>query len=63
MKDNLKKLKEQLGIYLEEIIGRSPMIVPSFVYINRDALDAQNETNDDDAIIGMTLEEQGGSED
>jgi hypothetical protein len=52
-------MKDQLGEYLEQIIGRSPMIVPSFVYINRDAMDLETSNQDDDSIIGMTLEEQG----
>lgn len=32
------------------------MIVPMFVYINRDAKD---DIAEEDAIVGMTLEEQG----
>jgi hypothetical protein len=36
------------------------MIIPMYVYINREALTTPVQTNDDEEIIGMTLEEQGG---
>jgi len=39
------------------------MIIPMYVYINREALTTSvQQSNDDEEIIGMTLEEQGGSE-
>jgi len=34
------------------------MIMPMFVYINKDSKD---DVSKDEAIIGMTLDEQGGS--
>jgi hypothetical protein len=34
------------------------MIIPMYVYINREALTTSAQTNDDEEIIGMTLEEQ-----
>ena len=34
------------------------MIIPMFVYINREALTTTEKSNDDEEIIGMTLEEQ-----
>lgn len=57
VKDNLKNIKEDLGNFIMKIIGRVPMIMPMFVYINRDQ--KEDETMQDDAIVGMTLEEQG----
>jgi len=57
-RDVLKRLKDDLGNYINNLIWRSPMIVPTFVYINRDAV--KNEwVDEDEAIVGMTLEEQG----
>ena len=38
------------------------MISPMYVYINREALATTEKQNDDEEIIGMTLEEQGGVE-
>lgn len=35
-KDVLKKIKEELGVYIEHLIWREPMIIPMFVYINRE---------------------------
>ena len=57
VRDNLRIIKDDLGGFINKIIGRTPMIVPSFVYINRDAKD---DIPEEDAIVGMTLEEQGG---
>jgi len=58
VKANLKLIKEDLWQYVQQIIGREPMIVPSFVYINRD--DVTNDVmSEEDAIVGMTLDEQG----
>jgi hypothetical protein len=36
IKENFKNLKEDLGILITKIIGRVPMIMPMFVYINKD---------------------------
>ena len=57
VKDNLKQLKESLGEFITQIIGRVPMIMPMFVYINKDAKD---DISKDEAIVGMTIDEQGG---
>ena len=62
VKDNLKQIKEDLWVYINKIIGRVPMIIPSFVYINREAVNPEEEIPEDEAIIGMTLEEQGHEE-
>ena len=59
VKDNLRIIRDELGEYITKIIGRVPMLMLMYVYINREAI--QNipvEANDE--IIGMTLEEQGG---
>lgn len=58
IKDNLKFIREELGEYITKIIGRVPMLMLMYVYINREAVqNIQVEPNDE--IIGMTLEEQG----
>ena len=58
IKDNLKSIREDLGEYITKIIGRIPMLMLMYVYINREAVqNIQVEPNDE--IIGMTLEEQG----
>jgi ribonuclease J len=59
----LRMIKDELGIFIEKNIGRVPMLMPMFVYINRDgATDGKSDTNaPDEAIVGMTLEEQGES--
>jgi mRNA degradation ribonuclease J1/J2 len=36
IKDNLRIIKEDLGNFITKIIGRVPMIMPMYVYINRD---------------------------
>ena len=58
IKDNLRQIKEDLGEFISKIIGRIPMIMPMFVYINRDPK-AVGDVSQDEAILGMTLEEQG----
>ena len=57
VKDNLKQMKEDLGDFIFKIIGRIPMLLPMYVYINREA---QNwgDLTPDEAVVGMTLEEQ-----
>ena len=62
IKDNLRNIKDLLEWEIEKIIGRVPMIIPMYVYINREALTTTEKPNDDEEIIGMTLEEQGGVE-
>jgi len=56
VRNNLRLIKEDLWSFINKVIGRTPMIVPMFVYINRDAKD---DVSEEDAIVGMTLEEQG----
>jgi sulfur relay (sulfurtransferase) DsrC/TusE family protein len=34
----LKMIKDELGSFIEKNIGRVPMLMPMFVYINRDAM-------------------------
>lgn len=58
----LKTMKDELGEFIEKNIGRVPMIMPMFVYINRDAVKDESKLDalsEEDAIVGMTLEEQG----
>jgi len=62
IKDNLRTIKDLLEWEIEKIIWRVPMIIPMYVYINREALTTTEKPNDDEEIIGMTLEEQGGVE-
>lgn len=57
--DALKQIKEDLGWFLNKIIGRSPMIVTTFVYISRDAYRQDMDMTADEAVIGTTLEVQG----
>ena len=58
VKDNLKLIRDELGEYITKIIGRVPMLMLMYVYINREAI--QNIPVDEgNEIIGMTLEEQG----
>lgn len=59
IKDNLKNIKEILWEYITKIIGRVPMIMPMFVYINRDPQVQNWDLPVDEAIVGMTLDEQG----
>jgi len=58
IKDNLRIIKEDLGNFITKIIGRVPMIMPMYVYINRDP-QATNDLPQEEAIVGMTLDEQG----
>ncbi|MBQ7617232.1 hypothetical protein IJS64_04670 [bacterium] len=48
VKDNLRLIRDELGEYITKIIGRVPMLMLMYVYINREAI--QNipvETNDE----------------
>jgi ribonuclease J len=60
---NLKQIKNDLGQYIDKIIGRVPMVMPMYVYINRDPKGLEELIEKEDTIVGMTLEEQGGYED
>lgn len=62
IRDNLRGIKDLLETEIEKIIWRVPMIIPMYVYINREALTTPVQQNDEEEIIGMTLEEQGGVE-
>lgn len=63
VKDILKVIKDELTEYLTKYVGRVPMIIPMFVYINRDGTwYGQDEEIGEDDIVGMTLEEQGNVE-
>ena len=59
IKENLRTIKDLLEPEIEKIIWRVPMIIPMYVYINREALTTTEKPNDDEEIIWMTLEEQG----
>jgi len=59
VRDNLKSIKWDLGQFVNKIIGRVPMVMPMFVYINRDSKISQDALGKEEAIVGMTLEEQG----
>ncbi len=61
----LKMIKDELSSFIEKSIGRVPMLMPMFVYINRDALADSGKIDgmtQDEAIVGMTIEEQGSDE-
>lgn len=61
----LKMIKDELGSFIEKNIGRVPMLMPMFVYINRDAVKDDTKIDGmsaDEAIVGMTIEEQGSDE-
>ena len=60
IKDNLRQIKEDLGEFVSKIIGRIPMLLPMYVYINREAQpNGGGDITPDEAVVGMTLEEQG----
>ncbi len=59
-KDILKVIKDDLWSYLLKILWRSPMIMPMFVYINRDnQWEPKDDTPTEESLVWMTLEEQG----
>jgi len=60
VRDNLKQLKEMLWEFISKIIGRVPMLMTMFVYINRDAQNnGAGDLPTEEALVGMTLDEQG----
>lgn len=62
-KQIMKDIKEDLADQITKIIGRVPMVLTMYVYINRDPKgDIIDVIPEEEAIIGMTLEEQGGYE-
>jgi ribonuclease J len=57
---NLRLVKDDLTEYVLKTIGREPLIVPMFVYINADNKGhISDDVSAEDALIGMTIEEQG----
>lgn len=59
VRHNLRLIKEDLTEYTVKTIGREPLIIPMFVYINAD--EQWNITDDlsqEDSIMGMTIHEQ-----
>jgi len=59
IKDNLKQIKDDLGEFISKIIGRVPMLLPMYVYINRETQNGHGDVTSDEAVVGMTLDEQG----
>jgi hypothetical protein len=59
IKDNLKQMKENLGEFINKIIGRVPLLMPMYVYINRETQNGNADITPDEAVVGMTLDEQG----
>ncbi|HBB04609.1 TPA: hypothetical protein DCZ39_07100 [Patescibacteria group bacterium] len=59
IKENLRQIKDDLGEYINKIIGRVPMLLPMYVYINREAQGSGVDVTHDESVVGMTLEEQG----
>ncbi len=63
VKEVLKQIKDELSDFIMKNIWREPMIIPMFVYINRQWVwNQQDAMSAEDALVGMTLEEQGGKE-
>lgn len=58
VKENLKQIKEDLGEFIMKIIGRIPMLLPMYVYINREAQVNNADIPSEEAVVGMTLDEQ-----
>lgn len=57
----LKMIKDELSSFIEKNIGRVPMLMPMFVYINRDAVKDESKLDamsSEEAIVWMTIEEQ-----
>jgi len=59
IKDNLRQIKDTLGEFISKIIGRVPMLLPMYVYINRETQNGTPDVSLDESVLGMTLEEQG----
>ncbi|MEI7918892.1 MAG: hypothetical protein WCH65_01400 [bacterium] len=58
IKENLRQIKDDLGEFMEKIIGRVPMLLPMYVYINRESQPGNSDVLTEEAVIGATLEEQ-----
>ena len=61
IKDVLRRIKDEIALEIKKMIDREPMVVPMYVYINRDGMDSLEAESVDDHIVGMSLEEQGSS--
>jgi mRNA degradation ribonuclease J1/J2 len=59
IRELIRKLKDDLTKYIEGLIGREPVVIPMFLYVTKDAFNFDTPSSSDDAIIWMTLEEQG----
>ncbi len=59
-KDIMKKIKDDLGDYINKEIWRSPMVIPMYVYISREGWAKEAPEKKEDEVVGMTIEEQGG---
>ncbi len=59
VKENLKQIKEDLGTFIEKIIWRVPLLMPMYVYINRESQNWNGDIPVEEAVVGMTLDEQG----
>ncbi len=71
IKDIMKKLKEDLGDFLNKEIWRTPMVIPMYVYISRDSAPKagsptkkikEKEKVEEPDVVWMTIEEQWGDE-
>lgn len=57
IKDVLKMIKEELNDYLTKIVWRIPMVVPMFVYINKESIwNTEEELNEE--MVWVNIEEQ-----
>jgi len=63
VKEILKKVKEDLQKFILQTIWRQPMVVLMYVYIKRDSKwNVVDDMKKDDALVWMTLVEQGSKE-
>lgn len=58
VKNILKLVKEELNDFLTKTVWRVPMIIPMFVYINRESIWSIDAMEEEEALVWMTLEEQ-----
>lgn len=57
MKYLLKNIKEDLEYFLRKNVGREPLIITSYVYINTST--NTDETSQEYQLVGMTIDAQG----
>jgi mRNA degradation ribonuclease J1/J2 len=55
--ETFKIVKDESSFFLNKLIGRSPMMIPMFVYVGNDA--PINTLSDEASVIGDTIAEQG----